>query len=162
VQDLMNQLKRFHSELEPGRRNALYGALALAVMSVVAVGMWSSSVSWQPLMQGAPYDQILEAAAALDEADVQYKIDDQARLMVPVADLGKARAAVASSEVLPGLADVAELKLGLTPHAQAWAFLRAKQGDLARMINNIHGVSSSFVHVVPRRDSLFLDEQEPA
>ena len=162
MQNLIDQLKRFHEELEPSRRNILYGVIVMSVMAVLAVGYWSSTVSWQALISGAPYDEVLEAAAALDEAGVQYKIDDQARLMVPAGELGKARGAIASSNVLPGLGDVADLKLGLTPHAQSWAFLRAKQGDLARMINGIKGVSSSFVHVVPRRDSLFLDEQEPA
>lgn len=162
MQNFLQQFRAFFDSLDPSRRNFLYASIASTLVLLVAVGWWSSQVSWSALITGRTYDEMLEAAAALDAQQIEYKIDGQGRLMVPVGDLGKARAAVSQAEILPGLADIAELKLGLTPKAQQWAFLRAKEGDLSRMVNGIAGVSGSRVQVVPRRDSLFLDETEPA
>jgi flagellar M-ring protein FliF len=156
------QLLAVHKGMEAPRRKQLYGALLAALIAVIGVGMWSNSVSWKPLLTGQGYDALLTAAAALDEAQVAYRIEENGTLSVPIAKLGAAKSAVASKQVLPGLADVSELKLGLTPQAQEWAFLRAKEGDLARMVNGVAGVSSSFVNIVPFKEALFLEEQQPA
>jgi len=155
------QLRTFWEGLAPDRRRNLLIAAAVALVAVVTVGAWSSQAPTSPLLENRAYDELLDAAAALDEAEIDYAIDD-GRLTVPTAQLGKARQAIAASESLPGLADVGELQLGLTPAAQAWAFLRAREGDLARMINGIDGVSASRVNIVPRREALFLDEARDA
>ncbi len=157
----VSRLRAFWAELDPRRRTQLGIALAVTLAVLVAVGVWSSTTSWTPLLQGRAYDELLDAAAALDQAEVRYRIRDGA-LEVADLDLGKARAALATTSDLPGLGDVGELQLGLTPAAQAWAFLRAREGDLARVINGIEGVAASRVHIVPKREALFLDEEEPA
>ncbi len=155
------QLQTFWSGLEADKRRNLVIAVAVALMAVVAVGAWSSQTPTSPLLENRSYDELLDAAAALDEAEISYQLDDGV-LRVPTSQLGKARAALATSQTLPGLADVGELQLGLTPAAQAWAFLRAREGDLARMINGIDGVSASRVNIVPQKEALFLDEENAA
>jgi len=157
----LQQLKSFWSELEPERRRNLVIAIGAALVAVVAVGLWSAQTPTSPLLEDRTYDELLDAAAALDEADVNYEIDN-GTLTVPTTQLGKARQALSASQSLPGLADVSELQLGLTPAAQSWAFLRAREGDLARMINGIDGVSASRVNIVPRKEALFLDEARDA
>lgn len=157
----LDQLKSYWGALDAARRRNLVLAVAAALAAIVAVGAWSSSTPMSPLLERRAYDELLDAAAALDEADIVYAIDD-GTLSVATTQLGKARAALAASTALPGLADVSELQLGLTPAAQAWAFLRAREGDLARMINGIDGVSASRVNIVPQREALFLDEEQAA
>jgi len=156
------QLLAMHNEMEAGRKQQLYVAIAVAFAAVIGTGLWSNHISWKPLVTGQGYDELLTAAAALDDAEVDYRIQDNGVLSVPASQLGAAKSAIASKQILPGLADVAELKLGLTPQAQEWAFLRAKEGDLARMVNGVAGVSRSFVNIVPFKEALFLDEQQPA
>ncbi len=156
-----DQLKQFWDGLTPDRRRNLAVATVLAVLAVIAVGVWSSSTPQTTVVENRTWDELLDAAAALDAADVSYTLGD-GRLTVPTTQLGKARAALAASESLPGLADVSELQLGLTPQAQSWAFLRAREGDLARMINGIDGVSASRVNIVPEKEALFIGEQSPA
>jgi len=157
----LTQLRTFWDGLEPDRRRNLVLAAAVALAAIVAVGAWSAQTPHSPLLENRAYDDLLDAAAALDEAQIGYALDD-GTLTVPTAQLGKARKALAASESLPGLADVGELQLGLTPAAQAWAFLRAREGDLARMINGIDGVSASRVNVVPHKEALFLEEARDA
>jgi len=157
----LDQLKAFWDGLTPDKRRNLVIATVLAIVGVVAVGLWSGSTPQATLLEQRSWDELLDAAAALDAADVDYTLSE-GRLTVPSAQLGKARAALADSESLPGLADVSELQLGLTPQAQSWAFLRAREGDLARMINGIEGVSASRVNIVPEKEALFIGEQSPA
>ncbi len=154
-------LRDYHDGLEPGQRHRLYAALALAIGVSLAVGYWSSLTTWQPLLTGRSYEEVLDAAAALDNAGVDYELDD-GRLMVPIDHVGRARGALAGAEKLPGLEDVGALRIGLTPAAQDWAFVRSREGDLARMVNGIDGVASSQVRIVPERESLFVGDGAPA
>jgi flagellar M-ring protein FliF len=155
------QLQAFWGRLAPDQRRNLVLAVGAATLAVAAVGTWSSQTPTSPLIENRTYEELLDAAAALDDAEVGYQIDDGV-LRVPTSQLGKARSALAASEDMPGLADVSQLQLGLTPKAQDWAFLRAREGDLARMINGIDGVSASRVHIVPRKEALFVDEESSA
>lgn len=158
----LDDLRTWFGSLDGRRRAALGGATVLAVLAVGGVGTWASYTPWSALTERQTWDETLDAAAALEEAGISYRISDDGRLMVPSDRLGSARRAVASTTDLPALGDVSELQLGLTPAAQEWAFLRAREGDLARMINGIAGVSASQVHVVPRGESLFVGEERPA
>ena len=158
---ILNQLRTFWDGLAPARRRNLAIALVAAFVAVLGVGYWSSSSPMTPILEDRSWDELLDAAAALDQAEIPYTLAD-GKLSVSPSHLGKARSAVAQAVALPGLGDVGELQLGLTPQAQAWAFLRAREGDLARMINGIEGVSASRVNVVPRKEALFIGEEEAA
>lgn len=158
----LEQLKAWYDALDLRGRRMLFGAIGSAVLATAAAGAWSSYVPYSVLLSGRDYEELLEAAAALENAEISYKIVGVDSLTVPADQLGKARAAVASRQALPGLKDVDDLKLGLTPQAQQWAFLRAREGDIARMINGIEGISASQVSIVPREESLYLGEERPA
>ncbi len=147
--------------LEPARRTRLAIAVAVALVAAVLASVWASEESYSALVEGRGYEAALTAAAAVDAAGISYRIDGD-RLLVPSSRLGAARAAVSEESRLPGLADVSKLQLGLTPQAQEWAFMRAAEGDIARMINGIEGILASQVHVVPRATSLYVGEERPA
>ncbi|MCA9566244.1 MAG: flagellar M-ring protein FliF [Myxococcales bacterium] len=158
----LDNLVAWHGELESRKRVQLYAAGAITLIAVALTGSWLSFTPYRPLISGRAYDEVLDAAAALQPAEIPYRIEDNGTLSVPATRLGEARAALGSRQGLPALGDVADLRLGLTPKAQDWAFLRAREGDIARMINGIDGVSASRVNITPRVEALFADEEEPA
>ncbi|MBX2801957.1 MAG: flagellar M-ring protein FliF [Myxococcales bacterium] len=161
MQGFVERLSAFWVALDPAQRFQ-FGALAMVTLAIlIGVGAWSATPRWTPVLEGQPYDELLRAAAGLDEAEIAFHIENGS-LMVDAPKVGAARRALATTSDLPGLKDVSEMQLGLTPKAQAWAFMRALEGDLARGINDISGVAKSRVHVVPPREALFLDEKEPA
>ncbi len=162
MNELGTRIAAWWMALEMTQRVRLVAAVALVVVVGGGLSAWASSTSWRSVMTGASYDDLLGGAAALEMAGIPYKIRTDGSLDVPVSRLGSARAAVIGAEVMPGLGDVADLKLGLTPRAQEWALLRAREGDLARMVNGIDGVASSQVQIVPRQDAFFLDDERPA
>jgi len=148
-------------ELELKRRVQLVAVTVITLGVLIGVAVWSATPPWRPLIEGRAYDELLDAAAALEQQGVQYRIHEGA-LQVPAGQLGAGRAAIAGNSELPGLGDVDELTLGLTPAAQQWAFQRAREGDLSRAINAIDGIAASRVNLVPAKDSLFLEEAQPA
>jgi flagellar M-ring protein FliF len=162
LNELLARIGAWWSALDPAQRLRVGLSLLAAVAAAVGISVWASSASYKPVLTGASYDDLLAAAAALEEQGIPYRLRDDGRLDVPSARLGGARAAIASTDALPGLDDVSDLRLGLTPRAQEWALLRALEGDLARMINGIDGVAASQVQIVPRREGLFLDDERPA
>lgn len=155
------KLMAFWSELDTRRRAQLGVALVVTLFVLIGVGVWSSDASWTPVLEGRSYDELLDGAAALEQAEVRFRIKDGA-LEVPATQLGAAKAAMNATGQQPGLDDVEALPVGLTPGAQSWAFLRAREGDLAQAVNSIQGVAASRVHLVPSREPLFRGEQEPA
>jgi flagellar M-ring protein FliF len=159
---LLQRALAWFTALEPARRNRLLAALAVAVVAALGTSIWASRETYAPVLSGRGYDSALQAASAVEAAGIPYRIAAPDRLEVPEKRLGAARAAIAAEQTLPGLGDVSELQLGLTPQAQQWAFLRAAEGDLARMLNGIDGIVASQVHVVPRQDSLYIGEERPA
>lgn len=162
MRNQLTNLWAWHGALERAQRIQLYAGLAVALLAIVLTTSWLSWTPYRPLLSGRAYDEVLDAAAALQPAEIPYRIEDNGTLLVPVSRLGEARAALGARDGLPALGDVAELRLGLTPKAQDWAFLRAREGDIARMINGIDGVAGSRVNITPRVEALFADEEEPA
>lgn len=156
-----DKMMAFWSELDPRRRAQLGVALVVTLAILIGVGVWSSSPSWTPVLEGRSYEELLDGAAALEQAEVRFRIKDGA-LQVPAPQLGSAQAAMNATGQQPGLDDVEALPVGLTPGAQSWAFLRAREGDLAQAVNSIQGVAASRVHLVPSREPLFRGEEEPA
>ncbi len=148
-------------ELELKRRVQLVAVTVITVAVLVGVAVWSATPPWRPLVEGRAYDELLDAAASLEESGIRYRIKDGS-LQVPAGQLGAGQAALATMSDLPGLQDVGDVPLGLTPSAQGWAFVRAREGDLARVINAIDGIAASRVNIVPTKESLYLEEAEPA
>jgi len=161
VNRILSRIQTLWSTQEPARRLQLAVAVAATAAILLAVGVWSASPSWTPVLSGRAYDELQNAAGVLHNAGVEARIRGGG-LEVREGEAGAARAALAGYDNLPSITDAAELPMGLTPTAQTWAFAQAKQGDLARLINNIAGVASSSVHIVPRREGLFIDDVEPA
>lgn len=137
-------------------------AVLVAVVAAAGLSLWANTTAYTPVVSGRGYEAALSAAAAVDAAGIPYKLSPPDSLEVPVNQLGAARSAIAKETDLPGLGEVSQLQLGLTPQAQQWAFLRAAEGDLARMLNGIDGIVASQVHVVPHEESLYIGEQRPA
>lgn len=148
--------------LDPARRVRLLAAVVIAVVAAVGLSVWGARVDYAPILSGRGYEAALAAASAVDRAGIPYRIVTPDTLEVPVDKLGAAQGAIASETDLPGLTDVSDLQLGLTPKAQDWAFLRAAEGDIARMLNGIGGIAGSQIHIVPRGQSLYIGEERPA
>jgi flagellar M-ring protein FliF len=157
------QLKEFYEKLDARARRILIGATALSILVLVSVGWWASQTNFVPLLSGEGMDKVRRVAGALELGGVPYEVsNDGTELRVPDNAMGQAWILASSVDVLPGLNDVADMPKVLTPGQQDWAFTRAREGDIARMINEIDAVAGSRVNIVPREEGTYFGEERPA
>ncbi|WP_338446501.1 flagellar basal-body MS-ring/collar protein FliF [Pelagerythrobacter marensis] len=111
-----------------------------------------------------------DAAAIVSELESQaipYKLEDGGkRIMVPENQIGQARIAIAGTELMAGGAVGFELfnetDMGLTEFAQKVNYQRALQGELARTIMMMEGVSFARVHLSLPERTLFRGDAPAA
>ena len=159
----LQQLQEFYGKLDSRARKILIGASSGAILTLIFVGVWASQTTYVPLVSGESMDKVRRVAGALEAEGVPYQVsNDGTELRVPDSAMGQAWVLASSVDVLPSLNDVAEMPKVLTPGQQDWAFTRAREGDIARMINEIEAVAGSRVTIVPREEGTYFGEERPA
>lgn len=140
------------------------GALLLAGFLVFS---WASKPSYAPLYSGLSGE---DAAAVIEELETQgipYEISGGGdTVMVPRADVYTTRIAL-SGEGLPTSSDsgyslLDGQDLSTSEFQERTGFKRAMEGELARTIEAIDGVSTAVVHLALPEKAVFTDEQDPA
>lgn len=162
MESFFNSLRQFGI----GRLTAILGAAAgvAAVMAAIIL-----NVSAQPqslLYSNLDLKEASEITTNLSQAGIKYEAKgDGSVIMVARDDVAKARMMLASKG-LPTAASVGyEIfdnapALGQTEFVQNLDNQRALEGELARTIGTLRGISSARVHLVMPKRELFSDEAE--
>jgi flagellar M-ring protein FliF len=143
--------------------------------SIFAAVVAALALAWFLFLRpgyGVLYEDIREADAAeivaeLDKQGIEYRLEDNGhRVLVPEDDIGRARVLVAGSGVamggVVGFELFNETDMGLTEFAQKVNYQRALQGELARTIMMMDGISFARVHLsLPERTLFNADQTGP-
>ena len=170
----MNLLEQFSSvtktlaNLGQGKIVALISAGVIAVGLVLAAGLYVNKPAYETLYVGLETGDLNQISVALAEANIEFEVgSDGTSLKVPVGMVGKARLFLAERG-LPNSNNAGyELfdkvgSLGLTSFMQEVTRVRALEGEIARTIQQIAGVSAARVHIVMAdRGSFRKAEQKP-
>lgn len=170
--NLLSQLTPVLSKfaaLGQARLIAILGGGALAIALIVAAGLYLNRPTMETLYVGLEAEDLSKVTLALAEANMDFALGtDGSSLMVPVGSVGRARAFLAER----GLPDSANAgyelfdnvgSLGLTSFMQEVTRVRALEGEIARTIQSISGISAARVHIVmPDRGNFRRGEQEPS
>jgi len=139
---------------------AAAGAAALLIFLMLKVGTEPSALLYSNL----DLKEAAEITAALDQANVKYEAKgDGSTIMVP-RDKVAATRLMLSSKGLPTSGSVGyeifdnASALGQTDFVQNLNRQRALEGELARTIRSLDGVTSARVHLVLPRRQLFEEE----
>ncbi|WP_099863941.1 flagellar basal-body MS-ring/collar protein FliF [Pararhizobium haloflavum] len=162
-------LSRSFLALGQGRIIAVLGGAALAIALVVAAGLYLNRPTMETLYVGLEAEDVSKVSLAMAEAGMDFEVGaDGASVRVPVGTVGRARAFLAER----GLPDSANAgyelfdnvgSLGLTSFMQEVTRVRALEGEIARTIQSINGISAARVHIVmPDRGNFRRGEQEPS
>jgi flagellar M-ring protein FliF len=146
----------------------LFAGLFTAVVIVLSLGYF---LFLKPDF-GALYEDIRDTDAAaivaeLEAQGIEYRLGDNGhRVLVPRADIDRARVLIAGSGIAMGGVVGFELfndsDMGLTEFAQKVNYQRALQGELARTIMMMDGVEFARVHLsIPERSLFRADATEP-
>jgi flagellar M-ring protein FliF len=149
------------------------GVLAVSTFAILAILVLLLKVATAPsyslLSSGLDPAQTGKITGALDSAGIAYKLENNGtQLAVDKAQLGKARIALAGAGVAvtgatqPGDELFDKTKLGASQFQQQITAQRALEGEIARTVDGVEGVSGATVHLVLPTDTLFASEASPA
>src|SRR6185436_15801616 len=153
------------------RGRLVLGAVALGTLVVLILLMrMASAPSYTTLMTGLDPAQTGKATAALDTKGIGYELQNNGTaLAVDKTRTAEARIALASagvsgSSAQPGYELLDRQKLGTSNFQQQVNYQRALEGEIAKTVEQVEGVSGAQVQLVlPDREAqLFSDEASPA
>jgi flagellar M-ring protein FliF len=149
------------------------GIIAVSTVAILAIAFLLLKVAGAPsytiLSSGLDPAQTGKVTTALDEQGIGYELrNNGTALAVDKAQVAQARVALAGSGVSldsgsgKGFELFDEQKLGASDFQQQVTYQRALEGEIARTIGNVQGVTSPQVQLVLPEDDLFADEATPA
>ena len=145
-------------------------SIAIAVL-VVAGGLtfglrWNKEQDLRPLFTNLAAEDSGAIIEKLKAANVEYKVADNGSIQVPSARVAELRLEMASAG-LPrtgrlGFELFDKTNLGTTDFAEHVNYRRALEGELERSVMALAEVERARVHVTFAKDSVFLDNRQPA
>src|ERR1700754_3505562 len=155
----------------PGKTKALLAVSGFAILAIAFIMLKiATAPSYTLMASGLDPAQTGKITAALDEQGIAYEIQNNGTaLAVQKASVPQARIALAGQGVQasgggdqPGYELLDESKLGASQFQQQVTYQRALEGEIARSLRGVEGVSNPTVQIVMPQDDLFQDEATPA
>ena len=154
----------------PTRTKAILAVSAVAILAIVFLMLKiATAPSYALISSGLDPAQTGKITAALDEQGISYELRNNGTgLAVEKSQAAQARVALAGEGVSvtsgseQGFELVDNQKLGTTDFQNQVTYQRALEGEIARTIGGVQGVSNPQVQLVLPQDDLFADEATPA
>ncbi len=155
----------------PAKTKAVLGVSAVAILAIAFVMLKiATAPSYALIATGLDPAQTGKITAALDTQGVAYELrNNGTALAVEKASTAQARIALAGQGVSvsgggsqPGNELLDQSKLGASQFQQQKTAQRALEGEVAKTLSGIDGVSSPRVQIVMPQDDLFADTSSPA
>jgi len=155
------------AQMAPAERGWVVVAALLLAALLGGLAWYGLRPDWRTLYAGLEPDDARQMEQVLAQAQIPFEPSvDGSGILVPAADLDKARLAAASK------GGVKTGRLGFEIFDKPnWVgsefdeqvnFQRALEGELERTIGTLSDVASARVHLVMPHDSLFRDQERPA
>ncbi|MBA67555.1 MAG: flagellar M-ring protein FliF [Rhizobiales bacterium] len=146
------------------------GAVGLAAIALIVVaGMFLNKPTRETLYIGLSGEDIAQISQVLAESNIDFSTGtDGSSITVPAGVTGRARMLLAERGLPSSSTSGYELfdqvgSLGLTSFMQEVTRVRALEGEIARTIQSINGISAARVHIVlADRGNFRRGEQKPS
>ena len=166
-EQLFTHLKSLGSALSAKQLLGLGTVFVAVVGVVVGSAYWIGQPNYALLLTDMDSETASSVMSRLKSANVQYRLGDGGRsISVPVEHLDELRLELGSG----GLPSAGRLgfeifdrpAFGTTEFLEHVNYRRALEGELSRTISTLSEVSSARVHISMAKDSLFVDQEQPA
>jgi flagellar M-ring protein FliF len=163
----MEQVKKLVSDLTIIQRASVGIAVLLAAATIAAVVHYRTESDFRALYTGMAPEDAAPVVQKLRESGVDYRLaDNGASVLVPSEHLADSRLTLAAAG-LPksgriGFELFDKTNFGATELVEHINYQRALEGELERSVMSMEGVVQARVHLTFPRDSVFLDQQQPA
>src|SRR3954470_15613468 len=154
----------------PAKTKAILGVSFVAILAIAFIMLKvATAPSYSLIASGIDPSQTAKITAALDEQGIAYELrNNGTALAVAKTSMAQARIALATAGVQatggnqPGYELLDQSKLGASQFQQQVTYQRALEGEIARTLSGVQGVSNPTVQIVMPQDDLFQDEASPA
>jgi flagellar M-ring protein FliF len=163
---MLDGLRRTLRDLTLPQQMGMGAAVVVVLLAGAAFFNWVTEPSYTVLYSDIDDAQLAQVVESLDAAGVPYRLEGGgSRVMVPQDQVYAARADLAAdgiqgSVVPKGYELLDEQGLSVSDFRQRVDFQRALEGELARTLAAMRGVSSATVHLVIPEEALFVENQE--
>lgn len=142
----------FWQELSGPRKLGLSAGVVVILAALGGGTYWLLSNDYEPVIHSNSPEKIAGAVRDIERMKVPYRVsDDGLTVEVPHSELGHVKVALAGESAGTGTAGFElfnNTDFSTTEFTQKINYQRALQGELARTISSIEGVSSARVHIV--------------
>ncbi|MCA9596122.1 MAG: flagellar M-ring protein FliF [Myxococcales bacterium] len=164
---VFEQIALFWAQLPTAKRLALVTLTVGALLTVLAVSWWNSQIRYGYLYTDLSTEDAAAIVQKLEAQQVPYKLDDSGTaIKVPDERVHALRLELAGAGLPRGSGVGFELfdksQIGATEFEQHVSLKRALEGELARSIGTLEGVSAARVHLVLPERRLFASREQEA
>src|SRR4051812_18581673 len=155
----------------PAKTKAILGVSAVAIVAIAFVMLKiATAPSYSLIASGLDPAQTGKITAALDSEGIAYELrNNGTALAVQKSQTAQANVALAAQGVQssagggqPGFELLDQSKLGSSQFQQQVTYQRALEGEIAKSLRGVQGVTNPTVQLVLPQDDLFQDQATPA
>jgi len=163
----MDQFRKLISGLSLLQRISILAMAALVVFGLLTFAHYRHEGDFHPLYTGMAPEDAATVVQKLKESAVEYRLGDNgSTVLVPSARLAESRLALAAAG-LPksgriGFELFDKNNFGATEFVEHINYQRALEGELERSVMSLAEVEQARVHLTLPKESVFLDQQQPA
>ena len=163
----MDQIRKLFSGLTLIQRLSIFAVAALVVAGSVAFVHFKHEGDFRPLYSEMAPEDAATVVQKLKESAVEYRLSENgSTVLVPAEKLAESRLALAAAG-LPksgriGFELFDKSNFGATEFVEHINYKRALEGELERSVMSLAEVEQARVHLTLPKESVFLDQQQPA
>ena len=163
----MDQMKNLLSGLTLRQRISIIAAAIAVVAGMIGFVHWKHESDFRPLYTSMAAEDAAGVVQKLRETGVEYRLaDNGAAVLVPSVKLAESRLTLAAAG-LPKTGRIGfelfdKTNFGATEFVEHINYKRALEGELERSVMSLAEVEEARVHLTLPKESVFLDQQQPA
>jgi flagellar M-ring protein FliF len=163
----MDQITTIISGLSLKQRISIIAAALAVVAGMIGFVHWKHEGDFRPLYTSMAPEDAAGVVQKLKETGVEYRLSDNGgTVMVPSEKLAESRLALAAAG-LPKTGRIGfelfdKSNFGATEFVEHINYKRALEGELERSVMSLAEVEQARVHLTLPKESVFLDQQQPA
>jgi flagellar M-ring protein FliF len=163
----VNQLVQALRDATPKARIGLAAGAVVTLVVLVLLFKLATAPSYETLLTGVDPADAGKVTKALDEQGITYELQNGGTAVAVLpADSARARIALAETGLpgkgQPGFELFDKQKMGTSDFQQQVNYQRALEGEIARTIEQVDGVSGAKVQLVLPEEQLFAEDRKPA
>jgi flagellar M-ring protein FliF len=165
--DVKDRFSAFVRTMPPAHRVGIVAALVVVLMAGVVFTRWITTPTYTVLYSGMDDAAVAQVISELDGLGVPYRLEGGSRVLVPKERLYATRATLAAAGVAgrttpAGYELLDDQGLSISDFRQKVDYQRAVEGELAKTLMAMDGITTASVHLALPEEELFTERRKPA